>query len=129
MITLVLDASAAVDLLLGNNRGQAVATALADPDHVTATVAHLDAEVLSAIARVHRAGEVDEDAVRARLDLLADLDIPRLPITAALLSAAWALRDTIAMRDALYLATAQHLGGKVLTTDDGLRRAAPELTT
>jgi predicted nucleic acid-binding protein len=50
--------------------------------------------------------------------------VARLPITAPLLSAAWGLRDNIAARDALYVAAAQTLTGKLLTTDDRLSRAA-----
>ena len=118
----VVDAAAAVDVLLDNDRGHAVRRHLESAQLFT--VAHLDAEVFSALARLHRDEQLSAEAVSARLALLADLNVARLPITAPLLSAAWALRENIAARDALYVAAAQTLTGKLLTTDDRLSRAA-----
>ena len=121
----VLDAAAAVDVLLGNDRGRAVRRHLEDTE--LCTVAHLDAEVFSALARLHRDEQLTAEAVSARLALLADLNVSRLPITAQLLTAAWALRGNITARDALYVAAAQALTGKLLTTDDRLSRAAGDI--
>lgn len=118
----VLDAAAAVDVLLDNERGRGARRHLEGAPLFS--VAHLDAEVFSALARLHRDQQLTAEAVSVRLTLLADLDVTRLPITAPLLSAAWALRDNIAARDALYVAAAQTLTGKLLTTDDRLSRAA-----
>ncbi len=59
--TLVLDASVAVDLLAGTTAAEAAAARLAHTElHAPA---HLDAEVLSALRRLHRAGELDAAAV------------------------------------------------------------------
>lgn len=118
----VLDAAAAVDVLLDNERGRGARRHLADAQLFS--VAHLDAEVFSALARLHRDEQLTAEAVSVRLGLLADLDVARLPITAPLLSAAWAMRDNIAARDALYVAAAQSLTGQLLTTDARLSRAA-----
>ena len=121
----VLDASAAVDILLHNDRGHAVRRHLESTQLFT--VAHLDAEVFSALARLHRDEQLTAEAVSARLALLADLNVTRLPITAPLLSAAWALRENIAASDALYVAAAHTLTGKLLTTDDRLSRVAGDI--
>ena len=122
---MVLDAAAAVDVLLDNDRGRGARGHLEGAQLFS--VVHLDAEVFSALARLHRDEQLTAEAVSARLALLADLDVARLPITAPLLSAAWALRANIAARDALYVAAAQTLTGKLLTTDDRLSRAAGDI--
>lgn len=121
----VLDAAAAVDVLLDNKRGRGARRHLEGAQLFS--VVHLDAEVFSALARLHRSEQLTAEAVSARLALLADLDMTRLPITAPLLSAAWALRDNIAARDALYVAAAQTLTGKLLTTDERLSSAAGDI--
>jgi len=51
----------------------------------------------------------------------------RIPITGSLLDAAWRMRDNIAARDALYVAAARDLGCALLTTDERLARAVPDL--
>ncbi|HVM20815.1 MAG TPA: PIN domain-containing protein [Egibacteraceae bacterium] len=121
----VLDAAAAVDILLDNERGHGACTHLEDAQLFS--VAPLDAEVICALARLHRDEQLTAEAVSVRLAILADLDVARLPITGALLSAAWALRDNIPAREALYVAAAQTLTGKLLTTDDRLSRAAGDI--
>lgn len=122
---LVLDASATVDLLLRNPVGQHVRRHLQGQQ--LWSVAHLDAEVFSALARLHRSGHLSAEQVSVRLDLLGALAVERVPITAPLLEAAWRVRDRIAARDALYVATARALGARLLTTDQRLARVVPEL--
>jgi predicted nucleic acid-binding protein len=121
-VIIVLDAAAAVDVLLGNQRGRGARRHLEGAQLYS--VVHFDAEVFSALARLHRDEQLTAEAVSVRLALLADLDMVRLPITGPLLSTAWPLRDNIAARDALYVAAARALTGKLLTTDDRLTRAA-----
>ena len=126
---LVVDASAAVDLLVRSDAGEHVRQALTAVDEPTLmTVAHLDAEVLSALARLHRADVLIQQQVTDLLDRLATIAMQRLPITQSLLREAWALRDNVAARDALYVAAARAVRGKLLTTDDRLARAVPDLT-
>jgi predicted nucleic acid-binding protein len=124
-VIVVVDAAAVVDLLLDNIRGRGVRRHLESAQLFS--VVHLDAEVFSALARLHRDDQLTAEAVSARLTLLAELDVARLPITAPLMSAAWALRDNIAARDALYVAAAHSLSGRLVTTDDRLSRAAGDI--
>jgi predicted nucleic acid-binding protein len=123
---LVLDAAAVVDVLLDNEPGQTIREHLHGASLFS--VAHLDAEVLSALGRIWRNGEISAADVSARLELLAELALERMDITAVLTAAAWEMRDNVVLRDGLYVAAAQLLGGVLLTTDGRLRRAAPELT-
>ena len=125
MTRIVLDTSAAVDLLLRNAMGAEVRERLLEGE--LHTVAHLDAEVFSALARLCRAGTLTADSVEARLRLLMTLEMVRLPITGALLAEAWSYRENVTARDALYVAAARRLHGRLLTTDRKLARAVPDV--
>jgi predicted nucleic acid-binding protein len=124
----VVDASAVIDLLVRSDVGERVRRRLADDTEATlVTVAHLDAEVFSGLSRLHRAGELASGEVEELLRRLARLDVRRVPIDRALLEAAWRMRDNVAARDALYVAAARGLGSALLTTDERLARAVPDL--
>lgn len=83
--------------------------------------AHFDAEVLSALGRLHRDGQLSTDEVTTRLTLLADLPIRRHELS-SLLIGAWKQRGHIRLVDALYLELAEQVDAPILTTD--LRLAA-----
>jgi predicted nucleic acid-binding protein len=124
----VVDASAVIDLLVRSDPGERVRRWLAaDTEATLITVAHLDAEVFSGLARLHRAEELAADEVDELLRRLARPDVRRVPIGGALLDAAWRMRDNIAARDALYVAAARDLDSALLTTDQRLARAVPDL--
>ena len=122
---LVLDASAMVDLLLDTTASRAVQSAVRG--RPLAVPAHFDAEVLSAIGRLHRAGGLTDSAAHARIERLAAAPLQREPL-APLLIGAWARRDDTRLTDALYLELASVLGTVVLTTDHRLARAHPTQT-
>jgi predicted nucleic acid-binding protein len=118
---LVVDASALVDLLLGNDVGIRVQFRLRGQElHAPA---HLDAEVLSALGRLHRAGELDDGQVAERLDALATAAIERHPLP-NLLAGAWTRRHTMRLVDGLYIELAEQLDATLLTTDGPLAAAA-----
>ena len=117
---LVVDASVLVDLLLGNDVGVKVEFRLRGQElHAPA---HLDAEVLSALGRLHRAGQLDEEQVSERLDALATAAIERHPLP-NLLAGAWTRRHTLRLVDALYVELAEQLDATLLTTDGPLAAA------
>lgn len=126
---LVVDASAAVDLLVRSDAGERVRRFLTDTDDVTLmTVAHLDAEVLSALSRLHRGDVLASAEVTDLFDRLTVMTMRRLAITRSLLRAAWSVRDdNISARDALYVAAARAVEGQLLTTDERLARAVSDL--
>lgn len=127
-MTLVLDASAVVDILLQTDQGLQLAYGLAQrADEDMLTVAHLDAEVLSALARGHRAGELEVKDVTTALQDLGDMVLTRVPIGTDLLEAAWRPQHNVYAKDALYVALAQSLGTELVTTDERLARAVPHL--
>jgi predicted nucleic acid-binding protein len=118
---IVLDASAAVELLLATPRGRRVADRLDGADAVAPQL--LDVEVVSALARLVRGGEVDvRRADLAVVDLRA-MPVRRLPHR-HLLVRAWRLRDRFRIADGFYVACAELLGAPLLTTDARLARSS-----
>jgi predicted nucleic acid-binding protein len=81
--------------------------------------AHADAEVLSAFARLHRAGELSAAAVDDMLEGLSVFPLQRIALS-SLLRGAFALRGALAMRDAPYVEIARGLGVTLLTLDQRL---------
>jgi predicted nucleic acid-binding protein len=116
----VLDASVVVDVLVAHPRAAAVRAALEGIDGVAPTL--LDAEVLHAITRYVRRGEMSDERAEQALRLLIDADIDRFPI-APLVIDAWALRHNVSSYDAFYIALARSLGCPLVTCDRALARA------
>ena len=115
---IVADASALVDLLLANELSQAVGRRVAG--HDLHAPAHVDAEVLSALGRLHRAGDLDANDVETKLASLASAPITRHAVNDLLLGA-WARRHRLRLADALYVELATTLGCQLVTTDRRLR--------
>lgn len=117
---LVLDASAMVDLLVAGRTAAAIGRRLS-----TSTIhvpAHFDAEVLSALGRLCRAGELSVDEVCALVAAVG-----RAPFTRHLLpdlmGGAWARGETLRVADAFYVELAERLDVPLLTTDARLAKA------
>lgn len=111
-----------VEALLGTAAGTAVRARMRGCElHAPA---HLDAEVLSALGRLHRAGELAATAAAAAVAEVATAPIHRHPL-ARLLSGAWDAREELRLVDALYVELASSLGSlPLLTTDRRLARAS-----
>lgn len=119
----VIDASAMVDLLARtSDQFRAVRTRLART--VMHAPAHFDAEVLSTLGRLQRAGLLTVAEVDAGLDHLCHAPLIRHDL-APLVRGAWARRDTLALADALYIELAETADLVLLTTDQRLSRAHP----
>lgn len=115
----VADASALVDLLLGNDQGEAVNRRISG--HALHAPAHVDAEVLSALGRLNRAGRIEADDVETMLHDLAAAPVQRHPVTSLLLGA-WTRRHQLRLADALCVELAAFRGLPLITTD---RRLGP----
>lgn len=123
MTIAVVDAATVVDLICDLPAAEPYRHHLATANTVAAP-AHLDAEVLSALGRLKRAGHLTQEA--DRLEALRIFAARRWPLR-PLLAVAWALTDRIAVRDALYVALAVSLDATLVSSDGRLRRAALEI--
>ena len=120
--SLVVDASVLVDLLAGTELAPVARVRMERA--VLHAPAHLDAEVLSALGRLHRADELTANDVGTALAHLAALPLTRHALP-ELMAGAWARRADLRPLDALYVELAARLGVRVLTTDYRLARASP----
>lgn len=121
-MVLVLDASAWVDLLLNNDNGARVGQRIEQEDLVAP--AHIDLEMLSAFARMHRAGDLAAADVQEMLVDARATPIKRHPLT-ELTAGAWARQSSLRISDAFYVELAVHLDVPLITTDRRLARATP----
>ena len=119
---IVLDASALVELILDTSTGELVADRIANPAEGL-HVPHLaDIEVVQALRRYVREGEIDADAGETALDDLRALDLQR-HAHEPLLKRVWDLRQNLTAYDAVYVALAEVLDGVLLTCDRRLSQA------
>lgn len=123
---IVLDASAAIDLLLWLPRGEAVATLLRTrPDTVLAPdlmAVEVNRYLRSGVLREEISERRAEEAQQDLRDLHVDW-FPAVP----LLPRAWQLQKNIAIDDAIYVALAEASEAALLTSDARLAKAARKL--
>ena len=117
----IVDASAMVDLLVGSTVAGPIEDRLRG--HELHVPAHFDAEVLSALGRLQRAGEMTVRQVTIRLQRVAAAPLQR-HLLAPLLTGAWKLRHNLRLVDALYVELADRLDAPIVTTDAGLAAAS-----
>jgi predicted nucleic acid-binding protein len=116
----VVDSSAYVDLLVGHPRAPRVRTAVEGVDGIAP--AHFDAEVLSAISRKVRHGELSARRGGQAIALLPLAAVERIPIE-PLLPQAWMLPHNVSAFDSFYVVLARVIGCPLITCD---RRLAGE---
>ncbi len=118
---IVLDASALIELLLGTPAGQRLADRLADAS-LTLHVPHLaDVEIVQALRRYARHGEISAAEAEQAIDTLRSLDLER-HAHEPLIDRVWDLRDNVSAYDAVYLALTEALDAILLTSDKALAR-------
>lgn len=117
----VVDASTMVDLLVASPVADAVHDRLRA--HQLHAPAHFDAEVLSALGRLHRAGHLSARWTETRLDRLAEAPVERHTLP-PLVAEAWRLRSQLRLVDALYVSLADRLEVPLVTTDAGMAGAS-----
>lgn len=120
---IVLDASALVDVLIDQEHAGWVLDQMQSGELVAP--AHQPAEVLSAVARLHRTGVLAEDTAREALAAATALHQQLVVPSAAQVRRAFDLRERIRVVDGLYVALAEARGVPLLTTDQRLVRADP----
>ncbi|MGH3091999.1 MAG: type II toxin-antitoxin system VapC family toxin [Gaiellaceae bacterium] len=119
---IVLDASAGVDFLLRRGAKGDWAAAWIRRAEVVHAPHLVDLEVVSVMRKLLLAGEVSARRAREALDDFAQLAIVRyaaLPFA----SRVWELRGRLTPYDAAYVALAEALELRLVTTDERLARA------
>ena len=117
----VVDASTLIDLMLEGSAARGIAERIEGSElHAPA---HIDAEVLSALGRIHRAGQLEAAQVEALLDDLASAPLERHTLE-GLVERAWRRRHNLSLLDALYIALAERLETVTLTRDAGMAMAS-----
>lgn len=122
---IVLDASAAVDLLLGTDRAAGLRKVLRTVTEVHAPEL-IDPEVVAVIRRWTLRGWIDAETGGRAVDELGELALVRHR-HATPRRRAWELRDRCSAYDACYVALAETLDARLLTTDTRLGRAVEGL--
>lgn len=117
----VLDASVAVNALVTGTLRAAARARLAGTEPVAPTL--IDTEVLSALARLERAGDLTRGEADAAADAWARFPCDRIHHP-GLLPAVWADRHRLRIADAHYVALARALDAPLLTADLRLATAA-----
>ena len=121
-MTVILDASVVVELVLGTQVGARVRERLLDPRIFLHGPELLDLEVLNVLRRYVQAGRVAADRAEAAVRRLNELDLRRHrhgPMSSRI----WSWRANLTAYDAAYVALAEVLGGPLLTTDARLANA------
>lgn len=120
---IVLDASAALEMLLRTEVGQGLAERLLEPRAASLHAPHLlDLEVAQVLRRLVSRGALAAERAGEALRDLADLPLERYSHE-LLLPRIWSLRLNLTAYDAAYVALAELLGATLLTRDHRLLRA------
>jgi predicted nucleic acid-binding protein len=120
---IVLDASALVDVVLDQPTAPWVLDRITGEE--IQCPAHQPAEVLSALARLARAGEIGAETARDALAEAAALPQHLAMPTPSQLDRALALGDRVRVLDGLYVALAEECGCAMVTTDRRLAGSRP----
>lgn len=119
---IVLDASAAVELLLATRLGARVAALVASPTEVLVAPHLLDLEVAQVLQRLAAQKLLTPSRADTALGDFALLDIARYGHD-VLLDRVWQLRANLTAYDAAYVALAEATGGTLVTCDAKLAAA------
>lgn len=116
---IVLDASAALELLLNTPRAQGIASRVLAPDETLHAPHLIDLEIAQVLRRWERSGALSVERATEALDELADLPLTRYPHQ-MLLTRVWGLRANATAYDAAYLILCEALGATLITCDAAL---------
>jgi predicted nucleic acid-binding protein len=119
---IVVDASAAIEVLLNTPAAARIAERLFAPGETLHAPYLLDVEVAQVLRRYALAGQLDAARGVEALDDLTALPLTRYPHD-LLLPRIWELRENVTAYDAVYLALAEVLAAPLLTRDQALASA------
>jgi len=119
---IVVDASAAVELVLRTQRAERIAARVLDPGQQLHAPHLIDVEVLQVLRRLVQSRDLGPQRAELALADFIQLTIERHRHT-ALLRRSWELRASMSACDAVYVALAEALAAPLLTCDERLARA------
>ena len=120
---LVIDASAALELLMTTRSGFAVEEHVLESGEPLAAPHLIDVEVLHVIRKFHRTGVLTRRRSEQAIDDFGDLPITRYGHE-LLRSNMWRMRDNLTAYDAAYIALAELLDAPIVTCDGKLARSS-----
>jgi predicted nucleic acid-binding protein len=113
---MVIDASAAIELLLDTPRGQRIAGRVLRPSEAMQAPHLIDVEVAQVLRRFVMSGALSAERGDQAIEDLLDLPMDRYPHD-VLLPRVWELRHNVTAYDAAYLALAEVLDVPLVTCD------------
>lgn len=119
---IVIDASAAIELVLRTELGERVELRALDPDERLHAPHLLDLEVAQVLRRLTNLKEITAARAHEALDDYAGLLVERAAHR-ELLPRVWELRDSMTAYDGAYVALAEALDAPLLTCDARLARS------
>ena len=122
-MSLVVDASVLVEVLLNSPRGRRARSVLIASEGQLHIPELAVVESTSALRGLVRGGQVSQVRAEQALSALRVFPAQRWGMD-ALVSRAWALREALTAYDAIYIALAEGLGATVVTMDERLAKGA-----
>ena len=122
-MSLVLDASAAVDYLLAFGAFERIAGRIATGSETLHAPHVLDLEVAQAMRRLTSRGTITASRAEDALEDYAGLRIRRYP-HGWMLPRIWQLRENVTAFDAAYITLSEALDAPLLTSDGALARSS-----
>lgn len=119
---IVLDASAAIDWLLGTSAGQQIESRIYSRGESLHAPHLLDLEVAQVLRRLVREVAVSAQRAHEAVQDLANLRVTRYPHF-VFLPHIWRLRHNLSAYDAVYVALTEQLGATLITRDARLAAA------
>ena len=124
-MTLVVDASAVVEFVLGSTKGRKAAVVMAAHTALHAP-ALISAEALRALRALERRADISPARSAEAVSDVLSIPIRRYP-TEPLAGRIWSMRHSVTVYDAHYVALAEALNAPLLTGDRALAAAAGDL--
>ena len=125
-MTIVLDASAMVEFILGSAKGQQVRTLIETNGADIHAPGLILAESLSALRSLERRTDITASRATAAATDLRSVPFTAYPTT-PVFERIWALRGRFTVYDAHYIALAEVLGAPLITGDRKLATAAADV--
>ena len=120
---IVLDASAALELLLNTATGQLIAREIISRETSLHAPHLIDLEIVQALRRYVLSGEIEEARALTAINHWLGLDVSRYPHE-PFVANIWRYRNNLTAYDAAYVALAKVLNAGLITCDHALAEIA-----